>query len=499
MKNSKNSLNSLTLSETHNGLRKKKFSSSELTQACLTQIEKFDDKIKAFVTVSKEEALKQADMADRKIAKKEDLDKPLLGIPVAVKDVLCTENIKTTACSNILANFIPPYDATVVKIIKRQGGVILGKANCDAFAHGASTENSDFFPTHNPWDLSRVPGGSSGGSAAATAADMCIYSLGTDTGGSVRFPAAFCSVVGIRPTYGRVSRYGLIAMTSSTDTIGPIAKSVLDTAIVLKEISGKDEKDSTTSIKLIDDYKKYLNRPIKDLKLGLPKEFFVEDGMEEGVRKVTDDAIKTLERLGAKVKTVSLPHSQYAVACYYIITPCEVSANLARFDGIKYGYSSKNADSLLEVYTKSRKEGFGAEAKRRIMIGTYALSAGYYDAYYLQAQKVRTVIKKEVEEVLREVDLLITPVSSHVPFKIGEKTSDPLQMYLEDIFMSAAAMAGIPAISIPCGFSEDLPVGLQIMGNYFDEKRVLNLAYVYEQTTGWYKRKPKLDTSNLKS
>lgn len=493
-------LNELTIREASEGLKAKKFSAKEITQSCLDQIEKTDDKVKSFITVTADVALAQAKDVDAKIKAKKKLG-PLAGIPAAVKDVIATKDIVTTASSNMLKNYVATYDATAISRLKEEGLIILGKTNCDAWAHGASTENSDFGPSHNPWDLGRVPGGSSGGSASALAANQAIYSLGTDTGGSIRQPAGFCNIVGLKPTYGRVSRYGLLAMTSSTDCLSVMGKTVEDSAWLLQTLAGQDEKDGTTVPVKIPDYSKDIKKGVKGLKIGVPKEYFI-DGMNPGVEKTVREAINKLEELGAEIHEVSLPHTKYAVAVYYIITPSEVSTNLSRYDGIRYGYSIVNdakrdmAKDLIEVYTKSRRYGFGPEAKRRIMIGTYSLSSGYYDAYYLQASKVRTLLRKDFQDVFKKVDLLVTPTSPDVAFKMGQKVNDPLQMYLEDVFLTAVSLAGVPAISIPCGFTapkdepkKKMPVGLQLIGNYFDESLILRAANAYEQATDWHKQK----------
>lgn len=471
-------LNELTIKEAYNGLKKKEFSAVELTKACLDQIEKVDNDIHACLLVEKEKALEQAKFADEKIS--EGGQKILTGIPYLAKDNIMAKGMRTTAASKILENYIAPYSATIIERIQKQGGVLLGKTNLDEFAHGASTENSAFGLTKNPHDLERVPGGSSGGSAAAAASEQCIYSLGTDTGGSIRCPATYCGVVGLKPSYGRISRYGLIAMTSSTDCPGPLTKTVEDSAILLQNLAGFDKMDSTSCEKRTDDYSKELEKDVKGLKIGIPKEYF-EDGMDVNVEKNVKEAIKKLEGLGMETVEISLPHTKYAVPVYYIITPAEISSNLARFDGIKYGFSDQEGKDLLDVYLDSRGKGFGDEAKRRIMLGTYALSSGYYDAYYLKAQKVRTIIKKEIDEALEKVDVIITPATSDLPFKIGENINDPLKMYLEDVFLSTASLAGLPAISIPCGKEGNLPIGMQIIGSSFDEKTVLRVANNFEK------------------
>ncbi len=506
-------LNELSIAEANRELKTKQFSSVELTRSCLNRIKKIDDKIRSFITVTEDLALEQAKKADQKISQGEEKDNFLLGIPCSIKDVIATKNVLTSAASNILSNYFPSYNATLINKLERRGMVMLGKANCDAFAHGVSTENSDFFATRNPWDLQRVPGGSSGGSASSVASDECFYSIGTDTGGSVRQPASFCGVVGLKPTYGRISRFGLIAMTSSTDCPGIVAKNVFDAAIILKEIAGKDNKDSTSSNQTVDDYVSFLdNEDIKNVKIGLPKEYFMDE-LNVEIRTAIKKAVTELEKLGAKIVEISLPHTKYAIPTYHIITSSEVSSNLAKFDGIKYGYSainnkksikSKDGETYLQemseiknlsdVYLKSRGEGFGNEAKRRIMLGTFALSSGYYDAYYIKAQKVRALIKNDFDIAFNSVDIIITPASPHPAFKIGQK-SNPLEAYMEDIFLSAASLAGIPAISVPCGFIKpqdgkiEMPIGMQIIGKPFDEKTIFKVANVYEKNTSWNKIK----------
>ena len=477
----KKDLNQLTIKEAREKLLKKEITSVELTEACLNRIKEIDGDIKACLTVCEEEALQEAREADVRIKKGENGD--LLGIPYLAKDNILTKGIRTTAASKILENYIAPFDATIINKLKAAGAVLLGKTNLDEFAHGASTENSAFGPTHNPWDLERVAGGSSGGSAAAVAAGMCLFALGTDTGGSIRCPASFCGVVGLKPTYGRSSRFGLIAMTSSTDVPGPITKTVGDAAIVLKAIAGHDKNDATTPEVEVPDYIKNISQSIKGLKIGVPEEF-LKDADEKILGKF-NEAIEKLKTLGAIVKTVSLPHAKYAIPVYYIITPSEVSSNLARFDGIRYGLSDKEAKNLQEVYTRSRGLGFGPEAKRRIMLGTYTLSAGYYDAYYLQAQKVRTKIKEELDYELTQVDAIIMPTQPDIAFKIGSQSDDPLKMYLEDLFVAPASLAGLPAISVPCGLVDNLPIGLQIIGKRFDESGLFQIADAYEGASEW--------------
>lgn len=468
-------LNELTIEQAHDGLAAKKFTSVDLTSACLEQIKKLNKKLNAFITVTEKEALEQAKTIDKKIAKGGKIG-VLEGVPVAIKDNMLVKDIRSTAGSKILENYVASYDATVVEKLKAAGAVILGKTNLDEFAMGASTETSYFGPTKNPADTTRVPGGSSGGSAAAVAANMCIYALGSDTGGSVRQPASFCGVVGMKPTYGAVSRYGLMAMASSLDQIGPITKTVEDAEIVFDIIRGKDKMDSTTIESKSQKVKKSESKlKIKNLKIGLPKEYFVE-GMNRDVKACMRAAAKKLEKNGLNIEEVSLPHAEYALAVYYLIMPAEVSANLARYDGVRYGYQTKKAKTLLEIYLKSRAEGFGDEAKRRIMLGTYALSAGYYDAYYLQAQKMRTLIREDFEKAFRQVDCLLLPTAPTTAFKIGEKINDPLKMYLSDIYTVSANVAGLPAISVPCGVAGKLPVGAQIMAPWFDEEKLFEVS-----------------------
>ena len=455
----------------------------------LQRIDLAEGKVHAFVTVTEEHALRQARLADERIASGQ--FGPLTGVPALIKDVICTKGVLTTCSSKMLQNFVPPYDATVVEKLNSRGMVMVGKANMDEFAMGSSTENSAFFTTHNPWDLSRVPGGSSGGSAAAVAAGETIYALGSDTGGSIRQPAGFCNIVGLKPTYGRVSRFGLVAFASSLDQIGPLTKDVTDCALVMNAIAGHDRRDSTSADYPVPDYTKALITDLHGLKIGIPKEYFVE-GMQRGVKEVMDAAIAKLEELGAQMEETSLPHTKYALAVYYIIAPSEASANLARYDGVKYGYSAQDAESMWDAMQKTRQYGFGPEVKRRIMLGTYALSAGYYDAYYLKAQKVRTLIRREFDQAFERFDALVTPTSPTVPFKIGEKTDNPLQMYLSDVCTLPINIAGIPGLSVPAGFAEGLPVGMQILGKPFGEETLFRIGYAYEQATGWQKRKPEV-------
>jgi aspartyl-tRNA(Asn)/glutamyl-tRNA(Gln) amidotransferase subunit A len=478
----------LTIHEAHDLLEKGEISSVELTQAVIDRIVAVDNEIKAYITLTPDLALEQAKEADRRRAAGE--DSPLLGIPLAIKDVICTEGVPTTCGSRILEDFVPPYDATVMAHLGAQGAVLLGKTNMDEFAMGSSTENSAYFVTHNPWDLSRVPGGSSGGSAAAIAADECLGALGSDTGGSVRQPAALCGVAGLKPTYGRVSRYGLVAFASSLDQIGPFGKDVADCAILMNAIARYDTRDSTSVDAPVPDYTEALVDDIEGMRVGVPKEYFVE-GMQPEVEQRVREAVDKLAELGAEVAEVSLPHTEYSLPAYYLIAPAEASANLARYDGVKYGLSYQEGE-LWDNYKQTRQSGFGAEVKRRIMLGTYALSAGYYDAYYLKAQKVRTLIKGDFDRAFEDVDVIAAPTSPTVAFKIGEKVDDPLQMYLSDIFTLSVNLAGICGISIPCGFADGLPVGLQIMGGAFAEETVLRMAYAYEQAMEWHRRRPAL-------
>ena len=480
----------LTISEAHKLLKTKQVSSVELTKSVLNRIEKLDSQVKAIITVTGDIALEQAKKADEMIASGD--CKPLTGVPAMIKDVICTKGIKTTCSSKMLENFVPPYNATVMEKLNANGVVMVGKSNMDEFAMGSSTENSAFFTTHNPWDLSRVPGGSSGGSAAAVAAGEAIYALGSDTGGSIRQPASFCSVTGLKPTYGRVSRYGLIAFASSLDQIGPFTQDVTDAALVLNAISGYDTNDSTSVDTPVPDYTKCLTGNIKGMRIGVPKEYFVE-GMQKEVADAVRTSVAKLEEQGAIIDwNVSLPSTPYALAVYYIIAPSEASANLARYDGVKYGYSYKDTENMFEAMEKTREFGFGPEVKRRIMLGTYALSAGYYDAYYLKAQKVRTLIRREFEQAFEKCDALITPTAPTVPFRIGEKTQDPVQMYLSDVFTIPINIAGIPAISIPAGFADGLPIGMQIIGKSFAEETILKVAHAYQQATDWHKKRAKI-------
>ncbi len=486
-------LNQLTIFELTARLAKREVSAREAMQACLDQIQRVDGKIKAFLSYDTADALAQADAADKAIdAGATHVRQPLLGVPVAVKDVLCVKNQPCNCGSKILGSFVSPYDATVIEKLKAAGAIVFGRLNMDEFAMGSSTENSAFYTTLNPWDTSRIPGGSSGGSAASVAADEAIATLGSDTGGSIRQPAALCGVVGFKPTYGRVSRYGLVAFASSLDQIGPLTKDVRDTATMLEVISGLDHRDSTSVPQPVPHYAAKLTGDIKGLRLGLPREYMI-GGLDPGVKQAVDAAVQQLQKLGAEVEEISLPHTDYAAATYYIIAPAEASANLARFDGIRYGLRVDGADPV-ELYSKTRGQGFGAEVKRRIILGTYVLSSGYYDAYYLRAQKVRTLIRQDFLKAFEKVDAIVTPTTPTAAFKVGEKSDDPLQMYLSDIFTVAANVAGICGISIPCGFTRPpkLPIGLQLLGKPFGEETVLRIAHAYEQVTGWHREKPSL-------
>ncbi|NOY64957.1 MAG: Asp-tRNA(Asn)/Glu-tRNA(Gln) amidotransferase subunit GatA [Nitrospirae bacterium] len=456
----------------------------ELLDAIFQRIDNVEDKIKAFVNITRDNAYEMlADTENKRGA--------LKFIPLAIKDNICTRDIPTTCSSKILQNFIPPYESTVTERLRNEGYILVGKTNLDEFAMGSSTENSGFFTTRNPWATDRVPGGSSGGSAASVAAGECLGALGSDTGGSIRQPAAFCGVVGMKPTYGRVSRYGLVAFASSLDQIGPITKTVADAALLLKIISGHDPCDSTSAPVEVPDFTASLSEKISDIRVGIPREYFTE-GLHTEVEESVKEAISLLKTMGCQIRDISLPHTGYAVASYYILATSEASSNLARYDGVKYGFRAKGKD-LLEMYTETRAMGFGPEVKRRIMLGTYALSAGYYEAFYKKAQQVRTLIKEDFDNAFEEVDIILTPTTPTTAFKIGEKISDPLQMYLNDIFTISVNLAGLPALSLPCGFSKDgLPIGLQLIGRAFDESSILKVAYHYEQSTDWHKRRPSL-------
>jgi aspartyl-tRNA(Asn)/glutamyl-tRNA(Gln) amidotransferase subunit A len=482
-------LHNLTIHEARKLLNSRQISSQELTQAVLNRIEQVEPRVKSYVTVTGDTALQQAKEADDAIANGETT--PLAGVPLQLKDNMCTLGVPTTCSSRMLESFVPPYNATVVERLHAGAAVVIGKGNMDEFAMGSSTENSAFFTTHNPWDLARVPGGSSGGPAAAVAAGECLYALGSDTGGSIRQPASLCGIVGMKPTYGLVSRYGLVAFASSLDQIGPLTKDVTDSALVLSSIAGHDPRDSTSIPQEAKDYTKALTGNIRGLRIGVPKEYYGE-GIDPEVAQAMRIALEKLKELGASVEEASLPHTKYALAVYYILAPSEASANLARYDGVKYGYSSQEEGSMWEAMEKTKQHGFGPEVKRRIMLGTYALSAGYYDAYYMKAQKVRTLISREFQEAFQKYDVLITPTSPSVAFKLGAKVEDPVQMYLNDICTIPASIAGIPAISLPAGLVNGLPVGMQVMGKPLAEETILRVAYAYEQATEWHKMRPEL-------
>lgn len=490
-------LNQLTISGLTTRLAKREVSAHETMQSCLDQIQRVDGQIKAFLSYDAADALAQADAADQAMANgATHKQRQLLGVPIAVKDVLAVKNQPLNCGSKILGKFVSPYDATVVEKLKAAGAIVFGRLNMDEFAMGSSTENSAYQCTLNPWDTTRIPGGSSGGSAAAVAADEAIATLGSDTGGSIRQPAALCGCVGLKPTYGRVSRYGLVAFASSLDQIGSFTKDVHDAATILGVISGQDPRDSTSVPHAVPDYAAALNSNIKGLKLGLPKEYMI-GGLDPEVKNAVDAGVGQLQKLGAEVMEISLPHTDYAAATYYIIAPAEASANLARFDGIRYGARMDGADPI-ELYSKTRGAGFGAEVKRRIILGTYVLSSGYYDAYYLRAQKVRTLIRQDFLKAFEKVDAIITPTTPTAAFKVGEKSDDPLQMYLSDIFTISCNLAGNCGISLPCGFTGSepkLPIGLQVLGKPFGEETMLKIAHAYEQSTAWHKERPPLHTA----
>ena len=484
-----NHLWQLTVDKASRLLAAREISSVELTRSFLQRIEEVDDLLSAYITVTADAALLQAQEADRRIAAGESA--ALTGIPMQIKDLLCTEGTTTTCASRMLEGYVPVYNATAVGRLREQGAVLLGKGNMDEFGMGSSTENSAFFPTRNPWDTERVPGGSSGGSAAAVAAGEAAFALGTDTGGSIRQPASFCGVTGLKPTYGRVSRYGLVAYASSLDQVGPIARDAADCAMILEAIAGQDRFDATSLPVPVPDYRAGLTGDISGLRVGVPSEYFAE-GMDAGVRAAVTAAIDRLADLGAELREVSLPTTEYALACYYIIAPSECSANLARYDGVKYGYSHQGDGDMWEAMERTRQHGFGPEVKRRIMLGAFALSSGYYDAYYHKAQQVRTLIREDFDRVFQEVDALAAPVSPLVAFPIGERTDDPVRMYLVDVYTLPVNIAGLPAMSVPCGFSDGLPVGLQLIGPHLSEGRLLNIAHAYQQATEWHNDRPSL-------
>jgi aspartyl-tRNA(Asn)/glutamyl-tRNA(Gln) amidotransferase subunit A len=478
----------LTISQAAALLSERRLTSRELTQAVLERIDAVEDRISAFITLNADLAMAQADSADKTIS--EGRGTALTGIPLAIKDIICTQGIRTTCASRILENFIPPYDATVVQKLKAAGAVLIGKLNMDEFAMGSTTENSAFKTTHNPWDLTRIPGGSSGGSAAAVAADMCLGSLGSDTGGSIRQPASHCGVVGMKPTYGRVSRFGLVAFASSLDQIGPLAKDTRDCALLMNAISGHDPQDSTSVPEPVPDFTGFLNGDLKGLVAGIPKEYHASSGLDPEVMQAVNRAVQTLKDLGVRCVDVSLPHTEYAVAAYYVIAPCEASSNLARYDGVKYGFRDKTAGTLIDMYRNTRSKGFGTEVQRRILLGTYSLSAGYYDAYYGKASQVRSLIMDDFKKVFQSCDLLLSPVAPTPAFAIGDHMDDPLTMYLSDVFTLSANLAGIPGMSVPCGFSsKGLPIGLQLVGPHFSEGILLKTAYHFEQATDFHQKK----------
>ncbi len=465
----------LTIKDSIQSLKKKEYSSKELVQSCLDQIKRHDATLHAFLTINEKTALLKAQEGDKLL--KQNINKPLLGIPIAIKDLYTTKDLRTTAGSKIIDNYVPTFDATVVSKLKEAGAIIIGKTNEDAWGHGSSGENTDYEPTRNPYDTTRVPGGSSSGSAVAVATGMSLAGTGTDTGSSIRLPAAYCNLVGIKPTYGRVSRYGIISMASSFDTIGHITKTVYDNALLYEITAGRDPKDATSVDVTVPSYTQSLGKNIKGIRIGIPKEYFEAPGMQKEIQEVTQVAMKDLESLGVQFKEISLPHTSYAMACYYILVPSEISSNLSRYDGIRFGHT---------------RDQFGPEAKRRIMLGTHALSAGYYDAFYKKAAQVRTLIKQDFEDAFKEVDVMIMPSSPTIPFKIGEKASDPLSMYLSDIFLCPSNIAGVPSLSVPCGFAKQLPVGMQIVGPQFSEERLYTVAYAYEQIHQWHTHIPNL-------
>jgi aspartyl-tRNA(Asn)/glutamyl-tRNA(Gln) amidotransferase subunit A len=484
-------LHELTIHEARERLKRREIAAVALTEALLARITAVDPRVRAFITVAADSALAEARAADQALA--DGSGGPLTGIPLAVKDLICTRGLRTTCASRILENFVPPYDAEVIRRLKQAGAILLGKLNMDEFAMGSSTENSGFFPTRNPWDLTRTPGGSSGGSAAAVAADMSLGALGSDTGGSIRQPAAHCGVVGLKPTYGRVSRYGLVAFASSLDQIGPLAKNVTDAALLLNAIAGHDPQDATSVPEAVPDYTTFLQKGLKGVTVGIPREYQAATGLDAEVAAAVEAAVAVMRDLGAVCVEVSLPHAAYAVAAYYVIAPSEASSNLARYDGVKYGLRDKTKSDLIDMYRSTRSQGFGREVQRRIIIGTYCLSAGYYDAYYGKASQVRTLITADFQEAFQRCDVLISPVAPTPAFKIGEKTDDPLTMYLSDMFTLSANLAGIPGMSVPCGFSgAGLPIGLQLLGPHFSEGRLFRVAYNFEQATDFHRRRPPL-------
>jgi aspartyl-tRNA(Asn)/glutamyl-tRNA(Gln) amidotransferase subunit A len=485
-------IDDLTIAEIHDKLQNGDFSCTDLVKNSLDRIRKLDKKVKAFLTVTDKQALEEAKKVDSKVAKKIEL-KPLEGIPYSAKDVYCTKGIQSTGGSKILEGFLPPYDATVIKRMNEAGAILIGKTNCDPFGFGSSTENSGYFTTHNPYDLEKVPGGSSGGSAAAVACGMGFFSIAGDTGGSIRQPSSFCNVSGIKVTYGRVSRYGAIAFSSSLDTVGHMARSVEDVALILEDTAGIDRHDATTVPHKVPRYSEKMKKAIASIQVGLPKEYFPEGGIDAGVRTTIKEAAKTFESLGCHIEEVSLPHTKYAIPAAYLIGSSEVSANLSRYDGMRFGYKTKGAKALLEIYEKSRTEGFEDEVKRRIMLGTYALSAGYYDAYYKKAMRIRTLLKREIEDAFKRVDVILAPVAPTPPFKIGKHTDDPLAMWLEDVFTYPLNMTGCPGLAMPAGFSNSgLPIGMQLIGPQFSEDLLFRLGYHFQQVTDYHNQRPKI-------
>ncbi len=483
-------LNELTIHELQDKLKRKEVSAREIVDDVFKRIDAVEGRVRSYITLMRESAYREAESADRNI--RAGRIGPLTGIPIALKDILCTKGVRTTCGSRILERFVPPYDATVVEKLRGAGAVFVGKTNMDEFAMGSSTETSYFGITKNPWDLERIPGGSSGGSASAVAADECIAATGSDTGGSIRQPAALCGVVGLKPTYGRVSRFGLVAFASSLDQIGPFTKDVEDCAILMNVIAGHDPRESTSVPREVPDYREFLRKDIRGWTVGIPKEYFIE-GIDAEVMAAIRKTISVLESLGARCEEISLPHTDYCVATYYIIAPAEASSNLARYDGVRYSYRSQDVRDLLEMYKRSRSEGFGAEVKRRIMIGTYALSSGYYEAYYKKASQVRALIKRDFDEAFKKCEVILTPTSPTPAFRIGEKMDDPLQMYLSDVFTISANLAGIPGISIPCGFTGGgLPIGVQFLGAHFEEGKLLQVSAAYEREAKLEKRRPNL-------
>lgn len=481
----------LTVHEAHDLLRTRQISSVELTRSVLERIHRLDPQLQAYLTLAEDRALSQAAQADERLRLSRAVT-PLTGIPFSAKDSIITQGVRTTCGSRILENYVPPYQATAIQRLLDAGAILVGKNNMDEFGMGSSCENSAFFATRNPWDVARVPGGSSGGSAAAVATSMALFALGGDTGGSIRMPASFCGIVGLKPTYGRVSRYGLVALASSFDTIGPMTRDVHDAALVLAAIAGVDPRDSTTLRAPVPSYTQNLGKDVRGLRIGVPREYFVE-GMEPGVSRAIQEAIRVYQDLGVEIREISLPNTRFGLPVYYLILFAEASANLARFDGIRFGLSERAAEGdVVDLYLRTRQEGFGEEVKRRIMLGAFTLSAGYYDAYYLKAQKGRALIRRDFEAAFTQVDALIAPVCPTTAFKLGEKVDDPLAMYLSDVYVVGVNPAGVPALALPCGFANNLPVGMQLIGNYLSEDILFQLGYAYQQSTQWHRQRPGL-------